>query len=206
MKLLACALTGFLAVDLAAVRRGEAFELTTGNYSFSDELGGFRLISAVGTGTRDDPVIVVEEFEDVLPVTLTVRRLHPLRGDTGHPGGLPMLVVVKRVVNRSKRVWAGFEVELQEILHRPSNYGDGLSFNQYGAEASDIWSDSFAENDRKFEPFDRILFQTGHVDPEAIATFKLTITDPTPTSVFYIVQDPKILSAGLPSAQGFAAR
>jgi hypothetical protein len=99
------------------------------------------------------------------------------------------------VTNRSARVWAGFEIELQEILKRPSVYSDGLSFSQYGAQPADVDSDSFAKNEREFEPYDRIRFIDGHVDPDATAHFKVTITDPTPISPFYVVQDPKLLSA-----------
>ena len=110
-------------------------------------------------------------------------------------------------MNRSERVWGGFEVALQEILRRPSTYGDGLSFNQYGAQAPDVASDSFADNNRLFEPDDRIRFENGHVDPEATARFRITITDPTPIAEFYLVQDPQLLSAGLPRpAWSYAAR
>jgi hypothetical protein len=113
---------------------------------------------------------------------------------TGHP----TITLVKVVRNLSDRVWAGFELELQEVLKRPSNYGDGLSFNQFGAVPSDVASDSFADNDRRFEPYDRIGFESGHVDPDGTAQFKVTITDPTPIREFYLVQDPKLLSARAP--------
>jgi hypothetical protein len=49
-----------------------------------------------------------------------------------------------------------------------------------------------------FEPRDRIRFEGGFVDPEATARFRMTITDPTPDMEFYIVQDPKLLSASRP--------
>jgi len=170
-----------------------AAEFFAGGYSFSDELGGFRLLAASGSGTARDPVIVVEEFYEAAPVTLIIRRHDPTT--LGLRTGQPSLTLVKNVVNRSRRVWAGFEVELQEILRKPSVYGDGLSFNQFGAQAPDVSSDSFAENNRVFEPYDRIQFQSGFVDPEATARFRITITDPTPVREFYLVQDPKLLSA-----------
>ena len=40
-----------------------AAEFTAGGYVFSDELGGFRLLSASGSGTPEDPIIVVEELD-----------------------------------------------------------------------------------------------------------------------------------------------
>jgi hypothetical protein len=179
-----------------------ATELSTGGYSFSDELGGFRLLSAKGVGTAKNPIVVVEEIEEVAPVTLVIRR-HSEMLRPGQEGYAP-LTLVKVVVNRSIRVWAGFELELQEILKRPSTYGDGLSFNQFGAKAADVTSDSFADNNRLFEPYDRIRFERGHVDPGARAQFRVTITDPTPVSTFYLVQDPKLLSAALPAAGSLA--
>jgi hypothetical protein len=197
-------LRSFIAVAawLAGFTATSGAELSAGGYSFSDELGGFRLVSATGAGTPDDPVVVVEEFDEAAPATLVIRRV-ARDADPRLPSYLP-LTLEKVVVNRSRRVWAGFEVELQEVLKRPSEYGDGLSFNQYGAAPPDVASDAFAENDRLFEPYDRIRFQSGHVDPETTARFRLTITDPTPIREFYLVQDPKLLSAGLPARPSLA--
>jgi hypothetical protein len=182
----------------------EAAEFSAGGYSFSDELGGFRLLSATGVGTPDNPIVVVEEIAEAAPVVLVIRRL----SGASAPGVRhTQFTLEKTVVNRSERVWGGFEVALQEILRRPSTYGDGLSFNQYGARAPDVASDSFADNNRLFEPDDRIRFEKGHVDPEATARFRITITDPTPIAEFYLVQDPQILSAGLARpAPSYAAR
>ncbi len=104
-------------------------------------------------------------------------------------------------------MWAGFELELQEVLGKPSDYGDGLSFKQFAAEPPDVASDSFAKNERLFEPYDRIEFLDGHVDPDASAMFRVTITDPTPVAEYYLVQDPKLLAAGLPlKKRSLAAR
>ncbi len=170
-----------------------AIELQAGAYSFSDELGGFRLISASGTGTTDDPVVIVEEIPSVDLAILVIRRY-----DVDALGLRPVgnrLTLVKWVVNRSARVWAGFEVELREIVTEPSTRGDGLSFNQAGVQPGDIESNAFTRNDRRFEPADRIVFTGGWVDPGASARFRLTITDPTPVPVFYLLQDPNLLSA-----------
>lgn len=181
------------AAACAASSPAAAAELSAGGYSFSDELGGFRLHSASGLGTPADPVVVTEEIFDAAPVTLVIRRSPERRGAV-------QLTLVKVVVNRSERVWGGFELALQEILKRPSTYADGLSFNQYGARAPDVASDAFADNRRVFEPDDRIRFERGHVDPGATARFLVTITDPTPIAEFYLVQDPQLLSAEAPSA------
>jgi hypothetical protein len=203
---LASAIAAALAFAVAAVAPpAEAAEFSAGGYSFSDELGGFRLLSASGTGTAEDPIVVTEELIDVAPITLVIRNpsLSRNRGTFERSE----LTLVKRVVNRSKRVWAGFELELQEILGKPSDYGDGLSFKQFDAEAADVASDAFAKNRREFEPADRVEFTDGHVDPGATAMFRVTITDPTPVAEYYLLQDPKLLSATLPQVgQSFAAR
>lgn len=194
---LAAAGVAFVVGTLTSAAPGQANEFFAGGYSFSDELGGFRLISATGTGTPQDPIVILEEITEVAPVTLVIRN-----HDFGKPtlqGLQSQLNLVKHVANKSERVWAAFEVELQELRGKPSVYSDGLSFKQFAAIAPDVASDSFADNNRQFEPYDRIEFLNGHVDPRATAMFRLTITDPTPTREFYLVQDPKLLAAELPA-------
>ena len=199
------ALSFALAIGVGnAAAPSAAAEFSAGGYSFSDELGGFRLISASGSGTPSDPIVIVEEIDEVAPITLVIRN-HNFAG-----GSLraveSQLTLVKRVGNLSNRVWAAFEMELQEIRKKPSTYGDGLSFKQFAALPPDVSSDSFTDNQRMFEPSDSIQFLNGHVDPDAVAEFKVTITDPTPVSEFYLVQDPKLLAVELPAARpSFAA-
>jgi hypothetical protein len=191
------------AAGMAAA--GHAAEFHAGDYSFSDELGGFRLLAASGSGSVDDPVVIVEELPSVDPVILVIRR-RTLPRDDLHPAQ-SQLTLVKQVVNRSERIWAGFEVELQEILNKPSTYSDGLSFKQFAANPEDVGSDSFTLNDRRFEPYDRISFLGGSVDPGKTVRLRLTITDPTPVQEFYLLQDPNLLSAELPgSGRSLAAR
>ena len=183
---------------------GRANEVFAGGYSFSDELGGFRLLSAKGAGTPEDPIVILEEISEVAPITLVIRN-HDFNKPTLQ-ALQSQLNLVKQVANKSERVWAAFEVELQELQGKPSVYSDGLSFKQFAAVAPDVASDSFADNQRQFEPYDRVEFLNGHVDPGATVTFTLTITDPTPTREFYLVQDPKLLAAELPARRShFAA-
>lgn len=202
VRLLLPLIVAGLALAGAGVATLSAAEFSAGGYSFSDELGGFRLLSASGKGTPGDPIVVREELFAVAPVTLVIRNRERL---LTHRGVGAELTLVKEVVNRSERVWAGFEIELQEILGKPSDYGDGLSFKQFAAKPPDVASDVFAKNERTFEPSDRIEFRDGHVDPDGSAAFRVTITDPTPVAEYYLVQDPKILSVGLPARSRFAA-
>ena len=196
------AVAAFTAAGAAVAAAAEFF---AGDYSFSDELGGFRLISATGSGTTTDPIVLVEEVPSTDPVTLVIRR-QPRADGAPHPVH-SQLTLVKAVVNRSNRVWAGFEVELQEILDKPSVYGDGLSFKQFAANPDDVGSDAFTMNNRRFEPYDRITFLGGSLDPGGTARFRLTITDPTPVGEFYLLQNPSLLSAERPLAgHSLAAR
>ena len=48
-------------------------------------------------------------------------------------------------------------------------FGDGLSFDQRRSDSGNISSDSFREFSRDFEPYDRLLFRDGKIDPPATA-------------------------------------
>ena len=167
-----------------------------GAYTFSDELGGFRILSVKGSGTKDDPAIITQEFQSASPVTLVIRILGPIRPYANDPAvatGFLNLVVVAR--NASQLAWTEFEFELQERRGIPSVYGDGLSFDQRRRESDNIRSSGFAEFQRGFEPYDRLLFTHGFVDPGAEASFAFLISDFTPKRTFYLVQDPRIPSS-----------
>lgn len=167
-----------------------------GAYSFSDEAGGFRILDVTGTGARDDPFVIVEEFFSSSPVTLTIRATLPLRPlDRSGVFANGDLHVRIEAVNGSGQAWIEFEFELQEVRDRPSLFGDGLSFDQRKEDTQTISSDSFARFSRDFEPYDRLLYRDGHVDPGASAGFSFFITDFTPRSEFYLVQDPRIPSS-----------
>lgn len=167
-----------------------------GAYSFSDELGGFRVISAASAGTRDDPIVVRQEFTSATPATMVIRAIVPVKpfDHTGQfaSGFLHMRIVV---LNNSGHPWTEFEFELQERQNVPSVFGDGLSFDQRKSDSDNISSDSFARFSRDFEPYDRLLYQDGKVDPLATSTFGFFITDFTPRWTFYLLQDPRIPSS-----------
>jgi hypothetical protein len=149
-----------------------------------------------GRGTHDDPVVIEEELNSATPVTLTVRTTRPIRpfassGD--YANGI--LYMRMRVLNNSGQAWIEFEFELQEILGQPSVFGDGLSFDQRNKNPTNIVSSNFAGFDRDFEPYDRLLFKKGAIDPLKLASFDFLITDYTPRWTFYLVQDPRIPSS-----------
>ncbi len=187
----------FLALVLMAAPSGAEQQKLwmAGAYSFSDELGGFSIKGVSGTGTKDDPVVVEEELASATPVTLTIRTTRPIRplGPSGiYANGILHMRIA--VLNNSGLAWVEFEFELQEILGRPSTFGDGLSFDQRNRNPTNIAASNFATFSRDFEPYDRLLFRDGKIDPLESGTFDFLITDYTPRWTFYLVQDPRIPS------------
>ena len=191
-------IAGVLAILLAlwpGTPRAAAWK--AGGFIFSDELGGFRLLSVSGRGTASDPIVIVEEITEVRPVTLIIRDA---RDEEPKDAAIPLrsflhLAMIKVVINGTKRVWAGFDLELQQEITQPSVYGDGLSFDQMGVFTESFQSDSFAISRQVFEPYDRVRFQEGSVDPGATVRLRFFVTDPSPVPEFYLLQDPQLLMA-----------
>ena len=168
---------------------------TAGGLSFSDEPGGARLLAASGTGTRDDPIVLVEEIVGPGPAVLEIRN-----GRTGHldvsPAvGFLTLSVVKIIVNRGPWRWAGFDLELMTAPDQPSVYTDGLSFDQPQTFQRIARADRFLQTVQEDEPFDRIHFDGGQVDPAEYLRLDFDIVDVNGTATFYLVQRPLILLA-----------
>ncbi|WP_410000495.1 hypothetical protein [Mesorhizobium sp. SP-1A] len=188
-------LAGFSVISAAPAAAQEQKDWESGPYSFSDELGGFLIKGVSGKGTHDDPIVIHEELVSATPVTLTIRAIRPIRpfdssGD--YVSGIMYMRI--HALNNSGQPWVEFEFELQEILGQPSTFGDGLSFDQRSKTPENIASPDFADFDRMFEPYDRLLFKDGKVDPLKTAQFEFLVTDYTPRWTFYIVQDPRIPS------------
>ena len=209
MRIILALLGGFMAIA-GVTGAAAAATFHAAGLDFSDELGGFNLISVTGVGTVIDPIVIVEEISGLQPAVLVVRGAHKQREDDRKISGLSFIniAVIKIVINRSGRVWTGFDLELQEEYQQPSTYGDGLSFDQmrsFGDEMSR--SDLFELSQEVSEPFDRVSFGQGSVDPGATVRFNFFITDPTPQQEFFLVQEPKlILSHVPPGARQLALR
>lgn len=170
-----------------------------GGFEFSDRLGGFRILSVSGTGTISDPIVIDQDLGGPGPFVITIRNA---KLATGTPiGPILRLWIVSRVRNAAAGVWVGFDVELQEILRKPSDYWDGLSFDQTRkVDGRDFHSDRFREGERIAEPHDRVRFKNGHVDSGTAVQFSFVITDMTPRDEFYLLQEPVLLFSKLPVA------
>ncbi|SFT96982.1 hypothetical protein SAMN05518861_108195 [Mesorhizobium sp. YR577] len=190
LLLLVCA----ISVD-AQEEKPEAKRWLAGAYSFSDELGGFKIRAIGGTGTREDPIVIEEELVSASPVTMVIRTTKPIRPFDFSGKYANGFIHLKLIIwNGSEQAWIEVEFELQEILGQPSLFGDGLSFDQRRTDSKNIYSDSFADFSRDFEPYDRLLYRNGKVDPRRSASFGFLISDYTPKRQFYLVQDPRIPS------------
>ena len=168
---------------------------TTGGLSFSDAPGGARLLAASGAGTRADPIVLVEEIIGPGPAVLEIRN-----GRTGHlrvspATGFLTLSVVKIIVNRGPWRWAGFDLELMSAPNQPSVYSDGLSFDQPQTMRRSARADRFVQTVQEDEPFDRIRFDGGQVEPGEYLRLDFDIVDVNGTAVFYLAQRPVILLA-----------
>lgn len=191
-----------LAMSLAAASVGPAASAEQGKrwaaagYTFSDELGGFIITGIGGSGSKDDPVVILEELNSASPVTLVIRvdGIAPAYNFGGDAGiGFTHFRFV--ALNNSGLAWVEFEFELQEIRDQPSLFGDGLSFDQRRTDGENVHSSNFETFSRDFEPYDRLRFSDGKVDPLQTVDFSFLVTDFTPRQQFYIIQDPRIPSS-----------
>jgi hypothetical protein len=168
---------------------------TIAGLSFSDELGGVRLLAASGRGSPADPIVLVEEITGAGPAVLTVENLRN-GGELISPAhGFLALSVVVVVTNRGPWRWSGFDLELRTTPDDPSVYSDGLSFDQPQTFHRLARADRFEQTVQEDEPFDRIRFDGGSVDPAYELRLDFDIIDANGRPVFYLVQRPVVLIA-----------
>jgi hypothetical protein len=168
---------------------------TTGGLSFSDELGGARLLAASGTGTASDPVVLVEEITGPGPAILIIRNDRPGHLHVSPAIGFLTLSIVNVIANHGPWRWSGFDLELRTTPDEPSVYTDGLSFDQPQTLRRLAKADRFEEVRQEDEPFDRIRFDGGGVDPRDNLRLAFDILDANGRAVFYLVQRPIVLLA-----------
>ncbi len=169
---------------------GVARPMTTGGITFSDAGGGFTIVAVSGSGSKEDPFIVVENITGPSAAVLIIEGLSSAFGNrvgTLHPTGLALRKVL---INRKPFVWNFVDFELQQILGTSSDYLDGLSFGQGSSAGRPFASTRFGETNELDEPFDSITFHGGDLRPGESAIFDFVITDTTPIDRFYLVQRP----------------
>lgn len=183
-----------------------AGSMTLHGVTFSDEMGGFRILDVSGSGTEDDPFVVVEEITDPGDAVLVIRGAptptprNPRRNRilSGHSIGFALR---KIAINATDRIWPGFDLELQTSPGVSSPWRDGLSFGQGSAAQKLTGSDAFEQETITAEPIDSIVFSLGDVAPGGRVTLDFVITDMTLRPALFLVQRRhRPLSSPLPSA------
>jgi hypothetical protein len=172
--------------------------ITLAGLTFSDELGGVRLVEGWGTGALDDPIVLVEEITGDGPAILVVRGMSYRFGNrigSHHEIGFALTKLVR---NGTGELWSLFNLELREFLDRASPFGDGLSFGQASEAGRPFASDRFAESIETREPFDGVQFVDGLVEPGQTVAMSVVVTDTTPRFEFYLLQKRDSPLAGTP--------
>jgi hypothetical protein len=172
-----------------------AAPVSTAGLTFSEVTGDVTLISASGTGSAADP-IVLTEIVSGLDVTISIQGLSPAFGNpalTGHATGFRLRKVV---TNNTGQTWNFFDFELQETLGVASAEGDGLSFAQGAPVVRPFTSDRFGTVDEVTDVRDFVNFSGGSVLNGQTVTFNLAITDNTPISPFFLRQRPNFAPGG----------
>jgi len=191
-----------LPLLLGCVAPAAAKQLTLGGLTFSDELGGVQILEGWGSGTLDDPFVLVEEITEHGPAILTIRGMRHRFGNrirSHHDVGFALTKIVR---NSTEQPWSLFNLELREFLDRSSPFGDGLSFGQASKVGRPFHSDSFTETIETREPFDGVSFHNGMIEPGQTVALNFVVTDTTPRWEFFLLQkrDSPIAEAAPPSA------
>jgi hypothetical protein len=180
-----------LAIFLPGVSAASrAAPISHAGLTFSDELGGFNLVSVSGSGTLDDPFVVVEEVTGDRAIALTIRNFGRDFGNRIGSQHVSAFAMKKIVINKSDRAWRNYQMELREVTTRHSPYSDGLSFGQNSFIGTSYTRSSFADLQRFDEPEDTLGFSGSTVAPGETAEFSFIISDMSPVSVFYLMQLP----------------
>lgn len=156
--------------------------------TFSEASSNFRLLGASGTGSLEDPFVLVEEVfgEGEVVVAIHVEAADfGSRVQTMHAVGFALQKVV---INRTALIWDYYALELEFEAGRGSDYYDGLSFAQMAAVNRPFRSDRFAQVDDMTEPRDVIRFSQGQVSPGDRARFAVAITHTGLQPNFFLVQ------------------
>lgn len=191
---------GALVVGLGLAIGGSAGAepITLHGLTFSDELGGVRLERGWGSGSLEDPFVLVEEITSEGPAILIVRGMTHRFGNRIRSHHEVGFALTKLVRNGTAEAWSLFNLELREFFDQPSPFGDGLSFAQASDAGRPFGSDRFGDHLETREPFDGVQFFDGLVAPGETVSLSMVVTDTTPRWEFYLVQKRDSPIAGTP--------
>lgn len=180
------AVSGALSLLLAGNALGRPLELE--GLTFSDELGGVELLDGWGTGTLEDPFVLVEAITGTGPATLVVRGVTWRFGNRVRSHHEIGFALTKIVHNRTELPWPVFNLELREVQNLSSPFGDGLSFGQATEAGRPFTADRFTSSDDIGEPYDGLTFYGGMIRPGEQVTLRFVVTDTTPRAEFFLLQ------------------
>jgi hypothetical protein len=177
-------LAGTLAAQLA-----QAAPVTIEGITFSDEKGDFTILKVTGTGTLQDPFVVVEDVTGDTPI-LVIRGMNIGFGNRVGSQHVIGFAIAKICINHTGSSWTQYRMELRTTPTDPSPYGDGLSFAQGFLGGPPASSSGFHHARVIDEPFDAIDFTDGQIKPGESVSFDFLITDMTPKSEVFLLQQP----------------
>lgn len=177
-----------LAGVLGLAGEAAARPFTLEGLTFSDELGGLELLDAFGTGTLDDPFVLVEAITGDGPATIVIRGATWRFGNRIRSHHEIGFALTKIVHNRTALPWGIFNLELREFESFASPFGDGLSFGQATEAGRPFTSDGFALSEDIEEPYDGLSFLDGLIMPGAQVALSFVVTDTTPKWEFFLLQ------------------
>lgn len=177
-------LTLLLVLPYAAA----AGEISLEGITFGEGSDNMRLLAVTGTGSVEDPFVVLEEIHSAGDAILIVRVDAPEFGSrlrTLHAVGFALR---KIVINNTGEPWDYFALELEFETGKGSDYYDGLSFAQSTEVYRPFLSNRFARVDDMTEPRDVVRFTEGAVAPGERAAFQVSITHTGVQPTFSLVQ------------------
>lgn len=187
MKPLAFALLTMIAA--LAAGPATAKPLTVEGLTFSDELGDFTILKVTGTGTIEDPFVVLEDVTGDTPI-LIIRGMNYGFGNRIGSQHVIAFAIAKIAINHTGASWTQYRMELRTTPTTPSPYGDGLSFAQGFTGGPPVTSSGFRHAKVIDEPFDAIDFDDGQIKVGESVSFDFLITDMTPKSEVFLLQEP----------------
>ncbi|MBC8241497.1 MAG: hypothetical protein H8E30_13625 [Alphaproteobacteria bacterium] len=179
-----------LTLAAGASRHGAtaAGRISLPGISFSEVSNNFRLLGASGTGTLEDPFVLVEEVFGEGEVVLAINVEDADFGSRVQSMHAVGFALQKVVINRTSLIWDYYALELEFEVGRGSDYYDGLSFGQMATVNRPFRSDRFEQVEDVTEPRDVIRFSQGQVNPGDRARFAVAITHTGIQPSFFLVQ------------------
>ncbi len=166
-----------------------AAPMTVEGITFSDERGDFTILKVTGTGSLEDPFVVVEDVTGDTPI-LVIRGMNVGFGNRIGSQHIIGFAIAKIAINHTGGSWNEYRMELRTTPTDPSPYGDGLSFAQGYVHLPPVGSSGFHRARVIDEPFDSIDFTDGQIKPGQSVSFDFYITDMIARPEVFLLQEP----------------